>query len=147
MSNSSAIANSHTLQLTTVDVPLLPDLRLHRLASISQLTRRWYATAHNNGAPPPPTPPPGTTVSASAILGLRASELDFHSTLDCLSQSQSYVTTDGQSTSLSWCKSPTWGSRQNFITVRQLRVCWCGGPSLTKDGSVVYNSGWPSPGQ
>jgi hypothetical protein len=29
----------------------------------------------------------------------------------CGSQSQSYVTTDGQSVSLPWCQAPTWGSR------------------------------------
>jgi hypothetical protein len=31
-----------------------------------------------------------------------------------LSQSQSYVTTDGQSASLSWNKAPVWGSRPDF---------------------------------
>jgi hypothetical protein len=30
------------------------------------------------------------------------------------SQSQSYVTTDGQSASLSWCQAPIWGSRPHF---------------------------------
>jgi hypothetical protein len=29
-------------------------------------------------------------------------------------QSQSYVTTDGQSASLSWCQAPIWGLRPNF---------------------------------
>jgi hypothetical protein len=42
------------------------------------------------------------------------------------SQIQSYVTTDGQSASLSWAYG------QNFITVRRLRVCWCGALSLTR---------------
>jgi hypothetical protein len=30
------------------------------------------------------------------------------------SQSQSYVTTDGQTASLSWCQAPTWGLRPDF---------------------------------
>jgi hypothetical protein len=45
------------------------------------------------------------------------------------SGSESYVTTDGQSASLSWNKAPTWGLQPDFyfITARQLRVCWYGG--------------------
>jgi hypothetical protein len=47
--------------------------------------------------------------------------------------SLSYVTTDGQTASLSWNKAPMWGAYdQNFITVRQLRVCWCEALSLTR---------------
>jgi hypothetical protein len=34
--------------------------------------------------------------------------------LQSQSQSQSYVTTDGQSASLSWCQAPTWGVRPDF---------------------------------
>jgi hypothetical protein len=48
------------------------------------------------------------------------------------SESESYVTIDGQSASLSWCQSPIWSLRPDFITVRQLRVCWCEAPSLTR---------------
>jgi hypothetical protein len=49
------------------------------------------------------------------------------------SQSQSYATTDGQSVSLSWCQALIWGTQDNiFTTVRQLRICWCGAPSLTR---------------
>jgi hypothetical protein len=36
------------------------------------------------------------------------------STVLCQSQSQSYVTTDGQSASLSWNKVPIWGLRPDF---------------------------------
>jgi hypothetical protein len=36
----------------------------------------------------------------------------------CQSQSQSHVTTDSQSASLSWCQDPIWGSRPDF--------CYCG---------------------
>jgi hypothetical protein len=46
-----------------------------------------------------------------------------------LIQSQSYIATDGQSASLSWCQAPIWGPRPIFLFVsliifRQLRVCW-----------------------
>jgi hypothetical protein len=41
----------------------------------------------------------------------------------CTSQSQSYVTTDGQSASLSWCQVPIGTQGQIIIRVRQLRVC------------------------
>jgi hypothetical protein len=49
------------------------------------------------------------------------------------SQSQSYVTTDGQSASLFWCQEPFGANDQIFITVRQLRVCCCGALSLTRE--------------
>jgi hypothetical protein len=45
------------------------------------------------------------------------------------SESESYVTTDGQSASLSWYKAPIWAYDQIFIAVRnteyvvQLWVC------------------------
>jgi hypothetical protein len=32
----------------------------------------------------------------------------------CQSQCQSYVTTDSQSVSVSWCQAPTWGLRLDF---------------------------------
>jgi hypothetical protein len=46
--------------------------------------------------------------------------------------SQSYVTTDGQSASLSWCQAPIWDLDQIFISAWHFRVCWCGAPSLTR---------------
>jgi hypothetical protein len=50
-----------------------------------------------------------------------------------LSESESYVTTDGQSGSLSWYKAPIWGLRPDFFfAVGQLRVCWYGALSLTR---------------
>jgi hypothetical protein len=49
-----------------------------------------------------------------------------------LSLSKSYITSDGQSASLSWNKAPLWDYDQIFITVRQLRVCWCGALFLTR---------------
>jgi hypothetical protein len=51
---------------------------------------------------------------------------------DTVARIESYVTTDGQSASLSWNKAPIWGLRSVFISVRLLRVCWCGTLSLTK---------------
>jgi hypothetical protein len=48
-------------------------------------------------------------------------------------QSQIYVTTEGQSASLSWCHALIWDLRPDFITVRQLRVCWYGALSLTRE--------------
>jgi hypothetical protein len=59
---------------------------------------------------------------------------------------ESYVTTDGQSASLSWNKSPIWGLRPDFITVRQLRI-YVGRCLWQDDGSVVYNCCWSSPAQ
>jgi hypothetical protein len=56
--------------------------------------------------------------------------------------SLSYITTDGQSASLSWNKAPICGLRPDFY--------YCGfvdvGRSLWReDRSVVYNCCWPSP--
>jgi hypothetical protein len=47
-------------------------------------------------------------------------------------QSQCYVMTDGQLASL-----PSWAQDKIFVTVRQLRVCWCGAPFLTR--GVVWH--------
>jgi hypothetical protein len=53
------------------------------------------------------------------------------------SESQSCITTDSQSASLSWCQAPIWDPQPIFpsfslINFRQLGVCWCGAPSLTR---------------
>jgi hypothetical protein len=48
------------------------------------------------------------------------------------SQSQSHIATDGQSVSKSWCRAPSGAYDQIFITVWQLRSCWCGALSLTR---------------
>jgi hypothetical protein len=47
------------------------------------------------------------------------------------SESESYITTDGQSASLSWNKAPIWGLRPDFYYC-QLWFCWCGALSLTR---------------
>jgi hypothetical protein len=52
------------------------------------------------------------------------------------SQSESYITTDGQSASLPWCQALILDLRPMFLLLllffRQLWVCWCGGPSPTR---------------
>jgi hypothetical protein len=48
------------------------------------------------------------------------------------SQSQSHVTTDGQSVSMSWCRGPSGSRDQMFITVWRLLLCLCWTPSLTR---------------
>jgi hypothetical protein len=52
--------------------------------------------------------------------------------LNCSSQSQSHIATDGQSVSTSWCRAPSGAHDQIFIAVWQLRTCFCGAPSLTR---------------
>jgi hypothetical protein len=57
-------------------------------------------------------------------------------TLSVLSQSQgqSYVTTDGQSSSLSWCQAPIWGLRPDFYYCQTVAgfLMW-GALSLTRE--------------
>jgi hypothetical protein len=45
---------------------------------------------------------------------------------------KSYIATEGRSISKSWCRAPSRAHDQIFITVRQLRSCSCGTPSLTR---------------
>jgi hypothetical protein len=64
------------------------------------------------------------------------------------SRRQSYITTDGQSASLSWCQANNLGPKTRFLL---LSDC-CGfvdvGRRLWReDGSVVYNCRWSSPAQ
>jgi hypothetical protein len=48
------------------------------------------------------------------------------------SQSQSYVMTEGQSASLSWCQAPIWDLRSHLLFLWQMRVCCYGAPSMTR---------------
>jgi hypothetical protein len=47
-------------------------------------------------------------------------------------QQSSYWLSDGQSANLSWCLATSGAQDQIFVTVRQLRVCSCGAPTLTR---------------
>jgi hypothetical protein len=61
-------------------------------------------------------------------------------TLNCsILQSQSHIVTDSQSVSKSWCLAPSGAHDQIFITLWQLRSCFCGAPSLTRGRiSLLY---------
>jgi hypothetical protein len=69
-----------------------------------------------------------------------------NSSNSCDFESESYITTDSQSASLSWNKAPIWGLRPYFY-VRQLRFCDVGRSLWWENGSVVYNCCCPSPAQ
>jgi hypothetical protein len=61
----------------------------------------------------------------------------FSSPLTTCKSKSSYITTDSQSASPSWCQAPDWDPRPIFphfslIVFRQLRVYWCGAPSLMR---------------
>jgi hypothetical protein len=62
-------------------------------------------------------------------------------------ESESHVTTDGQSASLSWNKAPIWCLRPDLyycLTIAGLLI-W--GALSDESGSVVCNCYWPSPAQ
>jgi hypothetical protein len=46
--------------------------------------------------------------------------------------SQSYIATDGQSITKSWCRAPSGVHDQIFIALWELRSCFCGALSLTR---------------
>jgi hypothetical protein len=58
-----------------------------------------------------------------------------------------YVTTDGQSVSLSWNKVPIWGLQRDIHYRQTFAVLLMWGALWREDGSVVYNCCWPSPAQ
>jgi hypothetical protein len=62
---------------------------------------------------PSRTRPNSPMLILSLKFALRLVSPSPNSQLNC-SQSQSYVTTDGQSASLSWCQAPIWGLRPDF---------------------------------
>jgi hypothetical protein len=63
-------------------------------------------------------------------------------------ESESCVTTDGQSASLSWNKAPIWGLRPDFYNCQTVAGFVDVRHSLCReDGCVVYNCCWPSPAQ
>jgi hypothetical protein len=78
----------------------------------SVFTSRCFVAASNGGRTPssgfPNSPRP--QLLASHFSKLRVSAVS----ATTQSQSRSYVTTDGQSASLSWCPAPIWGPRSDF---------------------------------
>jgi hypothetical protein len=65
-----------------------------------------------------------------------------------LTESESYVTTDGQPASLSWNKAPFWDLRPDlYYCLDSCGFVDLGRPLWREDGSVVGNCYWPSPAQ
>jgi hypothetical protein len=70
-----------------------------------------------------------------------------------ISWSWSYITTDSQSASLSWCQALIWDMWPIFfrheISCRQLRLCYFVAPSLTRGRvcNLLYNCFWALPEQ
>jgi hypothetical protein len=65
------------------------------------------------------------TACSSKIFDFQQPYIPEHRTLHSKSQSQSYITTDGQPASLSWNKAPIWGLRPDldyYLTVAGLLV-------------------------
>jgi hypothetical protein len=52
---------------------------------------------------------------------------------------------DGQPASLSWYQAPIWDHDRTPITVRKLRVCWCGALCLTRERVCSLQFCWASP--
>jgi hypothetical protein len=121
--NYNVIFNSHTLQFTTAHTWVF---------SVScVLTSRCVRTDPNNVLCFRVHVLSGWRLSHSCRLLTRIRSTALH-WLNC----QSCVTTDGQSVSRSVCrrfKHPSGAYDQIFITVRQLRVCWRGALSLTRE--------------
>jgi uncharacterized lipoprotein NlpE involved in copper resistance len=90
-SNYKDIANQNTLQITTA----------HTKPSQSAFTSRFPVTDHNNGESP-------ASVQTSLLSG------EYHTNELTESESESYITTDCQSASLSWNKAPVWGLKPGF---------------------------------
>jgi hypothetical protein len=59
------------------------------------------------------------------------------------SRVESYVTTDGQSASLSWNKAPIWGLRPDLYYCQIVTCLFVWGALWREDGSVVYIWCWP----
>jgi hypothetical protein len=56
------------------------------------------------------------------------------------SQSQSHITTDGQSFSMSWCRDQSGTFDQRFFFLSKLLSCPCGAPSLTRGRGLYFVS-------
>jgi hypothetical protein len=53
-------------------------------------------------------------------------------------RSRSHIATDGQSVSKSWCRAPSGAHDQVYISIWQLRSCFCGAPSLTRGWVCLF---------
>jgi hypothetical protein len=71
----------------------------------------------------------GTTVEVFYPASTRDNEKSVYTSQ---SQSQSHVTTDGQSVSMSWCQVHSETCGQILFSVWNLLCCLCGAPSLTR---------------
>jgi hypothetical protein len=84
-----------------------------------------------------PVIPPGTWVPFCRLLQLdglrwRYSNLPPHRVPVSPCQSQSHVTSDGQSVSMSWCQVHSGTCDQILFSVWNLLCCLCGAPSLMR---------------
>jgi hypothetical protein len=84
------------------------------------------------------------TKSSNSSSGHIAVPLDLRNSSQFPSQSQSHIANDGQAISKSWrlrswCRALSGAYDQIFITVWQLRSCFCAAPSLTGGrGCLLY---------
>jgi hypothetical protein len=113
--NSSAIVNLHTLQINTALAKLFP--------ACSIFSSRSLATASNR-----------VDSSSSCSQVLSSQPPVQNSCTPGQSQSQSYVTTDGQSASLSWCQAPIWDLRPDFFFLSD-SCGFAGRPNCLQDNS------------
>jgi hypothetical protein len=103
-------------------------------AAFLKLTWRSYATTYNNGGSPAchaSTRGNCLTTASGSETGLSGCRLSLDSRLWLTGFKVKVMlrSTVGQSIPV---PSPTWAQDQIFVTVRQLSVCWCGSPSLTR---------------
>jgi hypothetical protein len=127
-SNYSATANFHNSQITTATAK--------PFTSLLCLRSRSLATASNSGH---------SSASRDQVL---SSQPPLQKSTTLTNKSQSYVTTDGQSASLSWCQAPIWGVRPDLYychTVADL-LMW-GDLFMTRERAYRLNCCWSSPAQ
>jgi hypothetical protein len=120
--NYSTTANLHNSQITTA--PSKPSFQPHVLIG------RSLATASNSG---------DSSASRAQVLSsqplVQSSTDNWQLTTNWVkskSKSKSKSHCDRRSVSKSWCRAPSRTHDQKFITVWQLRSCFCWAPSLTR---------------
>jgi hypothetical protein len=85
-------------------------------------------------------------LTALRLLSLSLSAALISEWAPLLPESESYVTTDGQSARRSWNKAPIWSLRPDFYYCSTVEGLLMWGALLTR-GSVIYNCFWRSPAQ